>query len=197
MIKNVDILLAKNGDTESLEKIFIEYKNIINMRNRELYLNGADREDLVQEGMIGLIKAIKSFDENRSSTFSTFASLCIKRQIITAVKNYSSERHKNLNTAMQGEEYSEIQEFIKYTNPSLNYYTPEETIIVKEFRKLFQIYLKENLSPLEKKVFLNMAKGYNYMEIAIILDKESKSVDNSIQRIKKKVEIFLKKYNKS
>ncbi|MGL4904491.1 MAG: sigma-70 family RNA polymerase sigma factor, partial [Cetobacterium sp.] len=107
------------------------------------------------------------------------------------------ERHKNLNIAMQGEEYSEIQEFIKYTNPSLSYYTPEETIVVKEFRKFFQIYLKENLSPLEKKVFLNMAKGYNYNEIANILDKESKSVDNSIQRIKKKVDIFLKKYNKS
>ncbi|MGL5000607.1 MAG: sigma-70 family RNA polymerase sigma factor [Cetobacterium sp.] len=197
MIKNEDILLAKKGDLESIEKIVTEYKNIIYMRNKTLFLKGADREDLLQEGMIGLMKAIKSFDEDRNTTFNTFASLCIKRQIITAVKNYNSERNKNLNSAMQGEGYSEIEEIVRYNNPSLKYYTPEQIVIGKELVRFMKKFLKDNLSGLEKEVFSYMVKGYGYLEIAKKLDKDSKAIDNSIQRIKKKVEIFLKKYNKS
>ncbi|MGL4970064.1 MAG: sigma-70 family RNA polymerase sigma factor, partial [Cetobacterium sp.] len=179
------------------EKIITEYKNIIYIRNRTLFLKGAEREDLLQEGMIGLMKAIKSFDENRSACFSTFASLCIKRQIITAVKNYNSEKNKNLNSAMQGEGYSEIQELIRYSNPSLKYYTPEQIVIGKELMKFLKKFLKINLSGLEKEVFSYMVKGYGYLEIAEKLKKEPKAIDNSIQRIKKKVLIFLEKYNKS
>lgn len=197
MIKNEDILLAKQGDIESIEKIVTEYKNLIYMRNRTLFLKGAEREDLVQEGMIGLMKAIRSFDENRSASFSTFASLCIKRQIITAVKNYNSEKNKNLNSAMQGEGYSEIQELIRYNNPSLKYYTPEQIVIGKELMRFLKKFLKINLSGLEKEVFSYMVKGYGYLEIAEKLKKEPKAIDNSIQRIKKKVLIFLEKYNKS
>ena len=110
MINKEDVLLAKQGDVESMEKIVTEYKSLIYMRNKNLFLKGADRDDLVQEGMIGLMKAIKSFDENKSACFSTFASLCIKRQIITAVKNYNSEKNKKLNAAIQGEGYSELEE---------------------------------------------------------------------------------------
>lgn len=197
MINKEDILLAKQGDIDSIEKIVTEYRNLIYMRNRTLFLKGAEREDLVQEGMIGLMKAIKSFDENRSACFSTFASLCIKRQIITAVKNYNSEKNKNLNNAMQGEEYSELEDLIKYNKPSLKYYTPEQIVIGKELIKLMKKYLKDNLSGLEKEVFTLMVKGYGYLEIAKKLEKEPKSIDNSIQRIKKKVDTFLYQYNKS
>ncbi|MGL4358185.1 MAG: sigma-70 family RNA polymerase sigma factor [Cetobacterium sp.] len=197
MIKNEDILLAKQGDVESIEKIVTEYKSLIYIRNRTLFLKGAEREDLVQEGMIGLMKAIRSFDENRSACFSTFASLCIKRQIITAVKNYNSERNRNLNSAMQGEGYSEIEELIRYNNPSLKYYTPEQIVIGEELMKTLKKFLRVNLSGLEKDVFSYMVKGYGYLEIAEKLEKEPKAIDNSIQRIKKKVLIFLKKYNKS
>ena len=197
MIKNEDILLAKQGDVESIEKIVTEYKSLIYMRNRTLFLKGAEREDLVQEGMIGLMKAIRSFDENRSACFSTFASLCIKRQIITAVKNYNSERNRNLNSAMQGEGYSEIEELIRYNNPSLKYYTPEQIVIGEELMKTLKKFLRVNLSGLEKDVFSYMVKGYGYLEIAEKLEKEPKAIDNSIQRIKKKVLIFLEKYNKS
>lgn len=197
MINKEDILLAKQGDIDSIEKIVTEYRNLIYMRNRTLFLKGAEREDLVQEGMIGLMKAIKSFDENRSACFSTFASLCIKRQIITAVKNYNSKKNKNLNNAMQGGEYSELEDLIKYNKPSLKYYTPEQIVIGKELIKLMKKYLKDNLSGLEKEVFTLMVKGYGYLEIAKKLEKEPKSIDNSIQRIKKKVDIFLYQYNKS
>lgn len=197
MINREDILLAKQGDVDSIEKIVTEYKNLIYVRNKTLFLKGAEREDLVQEGMIGLMKAIKSFDESRSVCFSTFASLCIKRQIITAVKNYNSEKNKNLNNAMQGEGYSELEDLIKYRRPSLKYYTPEQIVIGKELMKLLKKFLNENLSGLEKYVFIFMAKGYGYLEIAQKLEKEPKAIDNSIQRIKKKVIIFLERYNKN
>ena len=197
MINREDILLAKQGDVDSIEKIVTEHKNLIYVRNKTLFLKGAEREDLVQEGMIGLMKAIKSFDESRSVCFSTFASLCIKRQIITAVKNYNSEKNKNLNNAMQGEGYSELEDLIKYRRPSLKYYTPEQIVIGKELMKLLKKFLNENLSGLEKDVFIFMAKGYGYLEIAQKLEKEPKAIDNSIQRIKKKVIIFLERYNKN
>lgn len=197
MINKEDILLAKQGDIDSIEKIVTEYRNLIYIRNKTLFLKGAEREDLVQEGMIGLMKAIRSFDENRSACFSTFASLCIKRQIITAVKNYNSEKNKNLNSAMQGEGYSELEDLIRYSSPSLKYYTPEQIVIGKELMKLLKKFLKDNLSGLEKEVFKFMVKGYGYLEIAEKLEKEPKAIDNSIQRIKKKVVIFLEKYNKS
>lgn len=197
MINKEDILLAKQGDIDSIEKIVTEYRNLIYIRNKTLFLKGAEREDLVQEGMIGLMKAIKSFDENRSACFSTFASLCIKRQIITAVKNYNSEKNKNLNNAMQGEGYSELEDLIRYSSPSLKYYTPEQIVIGKELMKLLKRFLKANLSSLEKEVLSYMIKGYGYLEIAKKLEKEPKAIDNSMQRIKKKVGIFLKKYNKN
>lgn len=197
MINKEDILLAKQGDIDSIEKIVTEYRNLIYIRNKTLFLKGAEREDLVQEGMIGLMKSIKSFDENRSACFSTFASLCIKRQIITAVKNYNSEKNKNLNNAMQGEGYSELEDLIRYSSPSLKYYTPEQIVIGKELMKLLKRFLKANLSSLEKEVLSYMIKGYGYLEIAKKLEKEPKAIDNSMQRIKKKVGIFLKKYNKN
>ncbi|MBC2851637.1 sigma-70 family RNA polymerase sigma factor [Cetobacterium sp. 8H] len=197
MINKEDVLLAKQGDVESMEKIVTEYKNLIYMRNKNLFLKGADRDDLVQEGMIGLMKAIKSFDENKSACFSTFASLCIKRQIITAVKNYNSEKNRNLNIAIQGEGYSDLEDVIRYSSPSLKYYTPEQIMLGKELVKLLSNFLKESLSGLEKEVFSEMTKGYGYLEIASNLNKDPKAVDNSIQRIKKKVLTFLEEYNKS
>lgn len=142
MIDREDILLAKQGDVDSIEKIVTEYRNLIYIRNKRLFLKGAEREDLVQEGMIGLMKAIKSFDENKSACFSTFASICIKRQIITAVKNYNSERNKNLNSAMQGEVYSELEELIRYNDPSLKYHTPEQIVIRKRVNETFKKIFK-------------------------------------------------------
>ena len=197
MIKNEVILLAKSGDIDALEKIISEYKNLIFIKNKTLFLKGAERDDLIQEGMIGLIKAIKSFDETKNACFSTFASLCIRRQIITAVKTYSSAKYKNLNTALQVENSIELENIFKYKNPSLKYHSPEQLTIGKELMNLLQQYLEENLSSLEKKVFSEMANGFTYIEIATHLNKEPKTVDNSIQRIKKKVSFFLKNYNKN
>ncbi|WP_297487814.1 sigma-70 family RNA polymerase sigma factor [uncultured Cetobacterium sp.] len=196
MIEKLDIIRAKSGDEDSIEKIILEYQNFIYFKNKNLFLKGADKEDLIQEGLIGLIKAIKSYDEERNICFNTFASLCIRRQILTAVKKYNSEKNKNLNKAIQGGKYNESEEVIKYNYPSLNYYTPEQIYLGTELVHYLKKYMKENLSGLEKDIFLQMSKGYNYREIAILLDKDVKIIDNSMQRIRKKLLNYLEGYNK-
>lgn len=196
MIEKLDIIRAKSGDEDSIEKIILEYQNFIYFKNKNLFLKGADKEDLIQEGLIGLIKAIKSYDEERNICFNTFASLCIRRQILTAVKKYNSEKNKNLNKAIQGGKYNESEEVIKYNYPSLNYYTPEQIYLGTELVHYLKKYMKENLSGLEKNIFLQMSKGYNYREIAILLDKDVKIIDNSMQRIRKKLLNYLEGYNK-
>ncbi|WP_047395133.1 sigma-70 family RNA polymerase sigma factor, partial [Cetobacterium sp. ZOR0034] len=98
-----DVILAKNGDSEAMEKVFLKYKSDILRNSRHLFIKGGDIDDLLQEGYIGLIKAIKSYDQSREVCFSTFANLCIKRQIITAVKSSNSNKNLKLNTSIIGD----------------------------------------------------------------------------------------------
>ncbi|MGL4896836.1 MAG: sigma-70 family RNA polymerase sigma factor, partial [Cetobacterium sp.] len=184
MIEKEDIILAQNGDEESIEKIIKEYQGAIYKNNRSFFLKGGDSDDLMQEGFIGLIKAIKSYDENRNACFSTFANLCIRRQMITAVKNHNSDKYKNLNLAMQGEGYSTQEESIHYSRPSLGFYSPEDIFLGKELVYLLTSFLEENLSTLEKNVFAYLCKEYTYVEIAGFLNEPPKKIDNTIQRIK-------------
>ncbi|MGL5052460.1 MAG: sigma-70 family RNA polymerase sigma factor, partial [Cetobacterium sp.] len=160
------------------------------------FLKGGDSDDLMQEGLIGLIKAIKSYDDSRNACFSTFANLCIRRQMITAVKNHNSDKYKNLNQAMQGEGFSTHEENIYYSYPSLGFYSPEDIFLGKELIKLLTVFLDENLSNLEKKVFTFLCKEYNYVEIADFLNESPKKIDNTIQRVKKKILSYLSSYSK-
>ena len=196
MIEKEDIILAQNGDEESIEKIIKEYQGAIYKNNRSFFLKGGDSDDLMQEGLIGLIKAIKSYDETRNACFSTFANLCIRRQMITAVKNHNSDKYKNLNLAMQGEGYSTQEESIHYSRPSLGFYSPEDIFLGKELVNLLTGFLEENLSTLEKKVFTYLCKEYTYVEIADFLNEPPKKIDNTIQRIKKKILTYLGSYSK-
>ncbi|MGL5544448.1 MAG: sigma-70 family RNA polymerase sigma factor [Cetobacterium sp.] len=196
MIEKKDIILAQNGDQDSIEKILKEYHGTIYKNNLSFFLKGGDSDDLMQEGFIGLIKAIKSFDENRNACFSTFANLCIRRQMITAVKNHNSDKYKNLNQAMQGEGYSTHEENVHYTSPSLGFYSPEDIFLGKELVHLLTSFLDDNLSFLEKKVFRYLCKEYTYIEIANFLDESPKKIDNTIQRIKKKIISYLQNYSK-
>ncbi|MGL5279265.1 MAG: sigma-70 family RNA polymerase sigma factor [Cetobacterium sp.] len=196
MIEKEDIILAQNGDEESIEKIIKEYQGAIYKNNRSFFLKGGDSDDLMQEGLIGLIKAIKSFDETRNACFSTFANLCIRRQMITAVKNHNSDKYKNLNQAMQGEGYSAQEESIHYLRPSLGFYSPEDIFLGKELVNFLTGFLEENLSILEKKVFTYLCKEYTYVEIADFLNEPPKKIDNTIQRIKKKILTYLGSYSK-
>ncbi|MGL4977082.1 MAG: sigma-70 family RNA polymerase sigma factor [Cetobacterium sp.] len=196
MIEKKDIFLAQNGDEESIEKIIKEYQGAIYKNNRSFFLKGGDSDDLMQEGFIGLIKAIKSYDDNRNACFSTFANLCIRRQMITAVKNHNSDKYKNLNQAMQGEGYSTHEESVHYSFPSLGFYSPEDIFLGKELVNLLTSFLEENLSSLERKVFSYLCKEYSYIEIATFLDESPKKIDNTIQRVKKKILGYLNTYTK-
>lgn len=194
MIEREDIILAQNGNEESIEKIIKEYQGTIYRNNRSFFLKGGDSDDLMQEGFIGLIKAIKSYDETRNACFSTFANLCIRRQMITAVKNYNSDKYKNLNLAMQGDGYSNHEESVRYNSPSLGFYSPEDIFLGKELVNLLTDFLSENLSELEKKVFKYLCQEYSYIEIAELLNEPPKKIDNTIQRIKKKILLYLSSY---
>ncbi|MGL5981739.1 MAG: sigma-70 family RNA polymerase sigma factor [Cetobacterium sp.] len=194
MIEIRDIRLAQQGNEEANEKIFQEYQSTILRNNYKFFLKGAESDDLLQEGYIGLMKAIKSFDENKNACFSTFANLCIRRQIITAVKTHSSAKYQNLNSALMGEEYVGFEEVTKYNAPSINFYNPEEIVLGKELVRLLEGFLVDNLSDLEKKVFYYLCKEYSYIEISEFLEESPKKIDNTIQRIKKKILTYLGSY---
>ena len=191
MINNELVKKAQFGDQEAVTQIFTKYKNFVLSKSRNYFLNGADREDLLQEGMIGLLKAIRAYDDGKNASFTTFASLCIKRHIITAIKNSNSGKNRVLNMAVSG--YFEGEdENVAYGNyKSLHFYNPEELYITKEKLQALKKYLDKNLSNFEKEIFIQMVKGHSYTEIATDMDRKVKSVDNAIQRIKKKVKRYL------
>lgn len=194
MINIHTIHAAKKGDKDAIEKIFENFKQVINFKVKKYFLQGGDKEDLVQEAMIGLFKAINSYDENKNSSFITFAFLCIKRQIITAIRHSNSGKHKILNKAIStsNEEYDDA-DFI-YDNKSLNFYSPEDICLSKEKIKYLNKFLKIHLSPMEHKIFEYILVDMTYIEIAEKMGREPKSIDNSIQRIKNKIKIFINEY---
>ena len=151
--------------------------------------------DVLQEAMIGLLKAINAYDETKNASFTTFAILCIKRQIITAIKSSNSGKNKILNMAMYSPE-TEDNSNIAYETKSFNFYNPEEIYLSKERFRLLNQYLKNNLSKMENEIFEYMLSEMTYTEIAKKTGRDPKSVDNSIQRIKKKLNGFLKEYDR-
>ncbi|MGL5355628.1 MAG: sigma-70 family RNA polymerase sigma factor [Cetobacterium sp.] len=185
-IKLEDIRLAKSGDEEAIFLIFKVFKKSILGSNSHLFLNGADTDDLLQEGYIGLTKAIKYFDESKNVSFGTFAYLCIRRQIITAVKTYNSNKNICLNNSTQNEYI--VDNYLKDKMPN-----PEEVLLQKEFKKKIIIFSEKNLSDFEKIVFHYMHLGYKYNEIADLTEISKKKIDNTIQRIRKK---FILNFNK-
>ncbi|MBC2856573.1 MAG: sigma-70 family RNA polymerase sigma factor [Cetobacterium sp.] len=193
MVENGIVKKAQCGDQEAISEIFEKYKKFILVRNKSYFLNGADKEDLLQEGMIGLLKAIRAYDEDKNTSFNTFASLCIKRQIITAIKNYNSGKNRILNLATNGF-YEGEENNISYEKKSLNFYTPEEIFLGKEKLEALNEYLKNNLSKMEQEIFQEMLLGINYIEIATKTERDIKSIDNTIQRIKKKLKGFISEY---
>jgi RNA polymerase sporulation-specific sigma factor len=188
---------AKHGDEEAVGLVIENYKGFVTMNARNYFLLGAEKDDLIQEGMIGLLKAIRAYDTEKAASFKTFATICVKRQIITAIKKANSNKNKALNTSIG------IENENKETNRELDYfrglssyqsYNPEELALSKEQINGLKDYLEEKLSPLETTVFKYMVKGYPYKEIAEIMNEKVKAVDNAIQRIKRKSEIWLVTY---
>lgn len=189
-------LKAQSGDQSALNELLTKYKSLINKVSRSYFLIGGDMEDIIQEGMIGLYKAIMNYSDKKNTSFKTFASTCIKNQIQTAVKIASSEKNKVLSTALpimeekNDDEEEEMEIIIPSTIPS-----PDFTIVEKEsFKEIFD-QIKQNLSNLEFKVLLLYLKGFSYNEISQTLNIPKKSIDNALSRIKNKLS-FLKKENK-
>jgi len=189
---------AKSGDEEAVGKIFDKYKNFVFLKARNYFLMGAEKEDLIQEGMIGLLKAIRGYDKNKLASFKTFASICIKRQLITAIKTANSQKNMALNFAVgiMGDKNDNNKEILSYTKGLESYicYSPEDLYLTKEQIEGLRDYLKLNLSSFEYRVFNYMVTGLTYKDIARKLEKKIKSVDNAIQRIKRKSESWLEKY---
>lgn len=193
MINSQTIKNAKAGNESAIQEIFSSFKSILQLKTNYFFYGG-DKEDVLQEAMIGLLKAINAYDENKNASFTTFAILCIKRQIITAIKSSNSGKNKILNMAMYSPE-TEDNSNIAYETKSFNFYNPEEIYLSKERFRLLNQYLKNNLSKMENEIFEYMLSEMTYTEIAKKTGRDPKSVDNSIQRIKKKLNGFLKEYD--
>ena len=188
--------LARAGDEIALEHLLIRYKNFTRVKARSYFLVGADREDIVQEGMIGLYKAIRDFQAERQSSFRAFAELCITRQIITAIKSATRQKHIPLNSYVSlnrpvshddGDQDRVLVDVLA-THASAD---PVELVISSEEVRSMQTSFSEILSDLEAHVLHMYLEGKSYQEIAAGLKRHVKSIDNALQRIKRKVEAHM------
>jgi len=180
----------KNGDESAENEIFARYKDLVVKISRGYFIVGGDLEDLVQEGMIGLYKAVKGFSDEKEASFKTFAVLCIKHQIQTAIKQANTNKNKPLSSAVSFQSFTEngASESLDFLPIALILEdTPEEKIIDKENFKTLNLKIKNHLSPMEFKVLKLYLQGYSYKEISIALRVSSKSIDNSLSRIKSKL----------
>ena len=188
------ILQIKNGDEIALNKIMEKYKNFVYSKAKTFFIIGAEQEDIIQEGMIGLFKAIKGYDTDKEVSFSSFADLCIRRQIISAIKASNRQKHIPLNSYLSLNKNSFDDDTDREVIEQLDIDTvpdPLETITKKETYKSIELKMSEILSDFEQQVFNQYLNGESYSNIAMKLDSHSKAVDNAIQRIKKKVEKYI------
>lgn len=190
MTDNQLVKLANEGDDYAMEYLILNYKNFVRAKSRSYFLIGADRDDIVQEGMLGLFKAIRDFKEEKNISFKSFAELCVTRQIITAVKTATRLKHTPLNTYISLNKPVYEDEAEKTLMEILNNrceLDPEEIIINKEKLEETEKKIQKNLSKFENTVLNLYLSGKDYQEIAVALDKPAKSIDNALQRVKKKI----------
>ena len=187
-------LLAQQPDGAALEYLLNKYKNFVRSRARSYFLIGADHEDIVQEGMIGLYKAIRDFRTDKLASFRAFAELCVTRQIITAIKTATRQKHIPLNSyvSLNKPIYDEENDrtLLDVISEEIQS-NPEELLISQEDLNLIEGRIGEMLSPLEKQVLLRYLDGKSYQEISDELGRHVKSIDNALQRIKRKMQGFL------
>ena len=181
----------KQGDEKALSYLLEKYKELVNIKVSKYFIIGAEKEDIVQEGMIGLFKAIKSYNKEKQNSFRSFANICIERQLITAIKSSNRQKHMplnsylSLNTAAYDNNEDDSVELID-TFDSNTIEDPLETIMKKEYYEQVQNNIEKSLSKFERQVLDRFIKGESYNIIAKRLDSPVKSVDNAIQRIRKK-----------
>ncbi len=185
---------AKNGDDIALEYLIKKYKNFVRAKARSYFLIGADKEDIIQEGMIGLYKAIRDFRQDKLASFRAFAELCVTRQIITAIKTATRQKHIPLNSyiSLNKPIYDEESDrTLLDVLSGVRITDPEDLIISREELKRIENKIGEILSDLEWEVLMLYLQGKSYQEIALDLDRHVKSIDNALQRVKRKLERYL------
>ena len=186
------IALFRDGDQEAMEFLLDKYKEMVLRKARSMYILGGDSDDLIQEGMLGLFKAVRDYDCGRDASFRTFAQLCVTRQLYTAVTASTRKKHLPLNTAISlsrplrengGDEEEEFMDCLEADASS----NPEEYIIGQEEMERLEEKIEKELSPLEKQVLELHLTGMGYVEIAHVLNRDEKSTDNALQRIRTKL----------
>ncbi|MCL2387757.1 MAG: sigma-70 family RNA polymerase sigma factor [Defluviitaleaceae bacterium] len=194
---NDERLVAKfrAGDKSALDLLLHRFKSLVKMKAKTYYVAGGDSEDLIQEGMIGLYKAVLDFDEGRNSSFAAFASLCIVRQVQTAIKAAGRQKHMLLNESLSldnvaGGEFLAAEEsgetyMDKLPDSRIN--DPEALFLGREALRAIDDFIKRNLTPLEQSVLTLHLEGKTHAEIAEQVGKNTKSIDNTLQRIRKKI----------
>ena len=188
----------RRGDEKIMDFILDKYKPLVRKKANAMYLIGGETDDLIQEGMIGLFKAFRDFKPDKLASFHAFAELCVTRQIITAIKTATRQKHIPLNSYVSlnkpiYEEESDrtLMDVITEGRSS----DPEELIIGQESYVSIESQIDEALSPLERKVLAAYLDGKSYQEIAVMLDRHVKSIDNALQRVKHKLEKLIKERN--
>ena len=188
------VILAQETDSPALEYLLNKYKNFVRTKARSYFLIGADHEDIVQEGMIGLYKAIRDYKAERLSSFRAFAELCVTRQIITAIKTATRQKHIPLNSYISlnkpiYEEDSDRTLLDVITEEGMS--NPEDMLIDREDLSFIEGRIGQMLSGLEKEVLVRYMEGKSYVEIADEMGRHVKSIDNALQRIKRKLLKYL------
>lgn len=188
------VKMAQEGSVTAEEYLIKKYKDLVKKKSSTYFIMGGDKEDVIQEGMIGIFKAIRGFDENKEASFKTFAEVCINRQIISAIRNSNLQKHQILNESisLSSDNDSEgEQKTLEERLPSNKGDDPETLMLMKEVGQYLKSETGEIFSAMEQKVWDRMLQGKNYQEIAIELDKSPKAIDNAMQRIKKKIYTYL------
>ena len=186
------IEIIKSGDKGAFDYLINKYKELVNMKVGKYFIIGAERDDIVQEGLIGLFKAIKSYKPDMKNSFKSFANMCVERQLITAIKSSNRQKHMPLNSYLSlnisayDEENGESDTSLMDIFNSELIEDPLDTITKKEYYQDLESTIDKNLSDFEKKVLNKYMNGKSYVQIAEELDTTVKSIDNAIQRIRKK-----------
>ncbi|WP_408070612.1 RNA polymerase sporulation sigma factor SigH [Butyrivibrio sp. JL13D10] len=190
------ITRLREGESDVTEYIMNKYKDMVRTKAASMYILGADKDDLIQEGMIGLFKAVRDYDPGRDASFRTFADLCVSRQIYTAIQASNRKKHAPLNsyislyTRMDGN--SEDKDFsLDQVLEDMNDRNPEAMMIDKENARDIEEFIESGLSDFEKSVLELHLTGMGYAQIAKVLGRDEKSTDNALQRLKNKIRKYI------
>ena len=202
-LSDVELIMRfRDGDGEVTDYLMEKYKDLVRNKAGSMFILGADNDDLIQEGMIGLFKAVRDYDAGRDASFYTFAELCISRQIYTAVQASRRQKHIPLNNyiSLYGNVSDDDRDDDKYLIDSLSpsgSLSPEEMIIDRENVEGLEQKIEESLSPFEKQVLDLYVTGMSYAQIARVLGRDEKSTDNALSRLKGKIKKILKEEGRS